>query len=47
MRKNLPVTNTERTFSPSQKLISSTDLKGKIRTAIKPLLKSAASIVRS
>ncbi|WP_432210153.1 methyl-accepting chemotaxis protein [Marinobacter alkaliphilus] len=31
MRKNLPVTNTERTFSPNQKLISSTDLKGKIR----------------
>ena len=31
MRKNLPVTNNERTYSPSQKLISSTDLKGKIR----------------
>lgn len=31
MRKNLPVTDTERTFSPSQKLISSTDLKGKIK----------------
>ena len=31
MRKNLPVTNNERTFSPNQKLISSTDLKGKIR----------------
>lgn len=30
MRKNLPVTNTEKTFSPSQKLISSTDLRGKI-----------------
>jgi len=31
MRKNLPVTNTERTFDPSSKLISSTDLRGKIR----------------
>lgn len=31
MRKNLPVTDRERTFSPNQKLISSTDLKGKIR----------------
>lgn len=31
MRKNLPVTDNERTFSESQKLISSTDLKGKIR----------------
>ena len=30
MKKNLPITNTERTFSPNQKLISSTDLKGKI-----------------
>jgi aerotaxis receptor len=31
MRKNLPVTDTEYTFSESQKLISSTDLRGKIR----------------
>lgn len=31
MRKNLPVTQTERTFPASQKLISATDLKGKIR----------------
>ncbi len=31
MRKNLPVTDTEHTFSATQKLISSTDLKGKIR----------------
>lgn len=31
MRKNLPVTDHEKTFSPNQKLISSTDLKGKIR----------------
>lgn len=31
MRKNLPVTDRERTFSPNQKLISSTDLKGKIQ----------------
>ncbi|RBW52006.1 methyl-accepting chemotaxis protein [Marinobacter sp. F3R11] len=31
MRKNLPVTDTEFTFSGSQKLISSTDLKGTIR----------------
>jgi aerotaxis receptor len=31
MRKNLPVTDNEKTFSPNQKLISSTDLKGKIR----------------
>ncbi|WP_417512753.1 methyl-accepting chemotaxis protein [Marinobacter sp.] len=31
MRKNLPVTDTEHIFSESQKLISSTDLKGKIR----------------
>ncbi|MDO6441905.1 PAS domain-containing methyl-accepting chemotaxis protein [Marinobacter sp. 2_MG-2023] len=31
MRKNLPVTDTEHTFSESQKLISSTDLDGKIR----------------
>lgn len=31
MRKNLPVTNHEKTFKPSQKLISSTDLKGKIK----------------
>lgn len=31
MRKNLPVTNHERTFPPHQKLISSTDLKGKIK----------------
>tara|TARA_R110001606_G_scaffold103857_4_gene227023 strand:- start:2757 stop:4313 length:1557 start_codon:yes stop_codon:yes gene_type:complete len=30
MRKNLPVTNTERTFSEGVKLISVTDLKGKI-----------------
>ncbi|MDI9246393.1 PAS domain-containing methyl-accepting chemotaxis protein [Marinobacter sp. CHS3-4] len=30
MRKNLPVTQTERRFSPGQKLISSTDLRGKI-----------------
>lgn len=31
MRRNLPVTDNEKTFSPNQKLISSTDLKGKIR----------------
>ncbi len=31
MRKNLPVTNHERTFPPHQKLISSTDTKGKIK----------------
>ncbi|MGM0768713.1 MAG: methyl-accepting chemotaxis protein [Pseudomonadota bacterium] len=31
MRKNLPITDRERTFAPDQKLISSTDLKGKIR----------------
>lgn len=31
MRKNLPVTDNEQTFSSNQKLISSTDLKGKIR----------------
>jgi len=31
MRKNLPVTNKERKFPESQKLISSTDLKGKIQ----------------
>lgn len=31
MRKNLPVTDTEQTFSESKKLISSTDLKGNIR----------------
>src|SRR5690554_2575349 len=31
MRKNLPVTDTEYTFSESQKLISSTDLRHKIR----------------
>ncbi|TGN39192.1 methyl-accepting chemotaxis protein [Marinobacter confluentis] len=31
MRKNLPVTNNERTFPESQKLISSTDLRGKIQ----------------
>jgi aerotaxis receptor len=31
MRKNLPVTNTERKFPESQKLISATDLKGKIQ----------------
>ncbi|MDI9246390.1 PAS domain-containing methyl-accepting chemotaxis protein [Marinobacter sp. CHS3-4] len=31
MRKNLPVTNTERKFPASQKLISATDLKGKIQ----------------
>lgn len=30
MKKNLPVTDTERKFSPSQKLISSTNLKGQI-----------------
>ncbi|WP_323750222.1 PAS domain-containing methyl-accepting chemotaxis protein [Marinobacter sp.] len=30
MRKNLPVTNNEKNFLPSQKLISSTDLRGKI-----------------
>ena len=30
MRKNLPVTNNERTFPPDVKLISTTDLKGKI-----------------
>ena len=30
MRKNLPVTNHERTFPPDVKLISTTDLKGKI-----------------
>jgi aerotaxis receptor len=30
MRQNLPVTRTERTFQDSQKLISATDLKGKI-----------------
>lgn len=31
MKKNLPVTGIEHTFAESQKLISSTDLKGKIR----------------
>lgn len=31
MRKNLPVSDTERKFPESQKLISSTDLKGKIQ----------------
>ncbi|GAB2934887.1 methyl-accepting chemotaxis protein [Rheinheimera gaetbuli] len=31
MRRNTPVTNTERTFSPGQKLISNTDLNGIIR----------------
>ena len=31
MRRNMPVTNTERTFPPSQKLISNTDLHGNIR----------------
>jgi aerotaxis receptor len=31
MRKNLPVTNSEKKFPESQKLISSTDLKGKIQ----------------
>ena len=31
MRRNTPVTNTERTFPPEQKLISSTDLNGTIR----------------
>ncbi|MBZ0334021.1 aerotaxis receptor [Marinobacter sp. JH2] len=31
MRKNLPVTDNERTFPASQKLISSTDLRGKIQ----------------
>ena len=30
MRKNLPVTDTEKTFSKTQKLISATDLRGKI-----------------
>lgn len=30
MRKNLPVTNTERRFEPHEKLISTTDTKGKI-----------------
>ena len=30
MRKNLPVTNNERTFPENQKLISATDLRGKI-----------------
>ncbi|MBZ9612885.1 methyl-accepting chemotaxis protein [Rheinheimera maricola] len=31
MRRNTPVTNTERTFPPNQKLISNTDLNGTIR----------------
>lgn len=31
MRRNTPVTTTERTFPPEQKLISSTDLNGTIR----------------
>ena len=31
MRKNLPITDNEKTFPQNQKLISSTDLKGKIR----------------
>ncbi|HCA36526.1 MAG TPA: hypothetical protein DEP13_07780 [Gammaproteobacteria bacterium] len=31
MRKNLPITDNEKTFPSNQKLISSTDLKGKIR----------------
>ena len=31
MRRNTPVTNTERTFAPNQKLISNTDLNGTIR----------------
>ncbi|MCS4308052.1 aerotaxis receptor [Rheinheimera pacifica] len=31
MRRNMPVTNTERTFPPNQKLISNTDLHGNIR----------------
>ena len=31
MRRNSPVTNTERTFPPEQKLISNTDLNGTIR----------------
>ena len=31
MRKNLPVTDTERTFGEETKLISATDLRGKIR----------------
>lgn len=31
MKKNLPITQTERTFPDHQKLISSTDLKGRIR----------------
>lgn len=31
MRKNLPITQNERQFPPGQKLISSTDLRGKIR----------------
>ncbi|WLD58828.1 methyl-accepting chemotaxis protein [Salinispirillum sp. LH 10-3-1] len=30
MRKNLPVTDHERTFKPSERLVSTTDLKGKI-----------------
>jgi aerotaxis receptor len=30
MRRNLPVTNTERTFEPATKLISVTDLQGTI-----------------
>lgn len=31
MRRNMPVTNNERTFPPNQKLISNTDLNGNIR----------------
>jgi aerotaxis receptor len=31
MRRNMPVTNTERTFPPNEKLISNTDLNGNIR----------------
>ncbi|MFY0664337.1 MAG: methyl-accepting chemotaxis protein [Natronospirillum sp.] len=30
MRKNLPITDHERTFKPSERLVSTTDLKGKI-----------------
>lgn len=30
MRKNLPVTDTERTFAPGERLVSTTDLKGRI-----------------
>ncbi|MFO7808086.1 PAS domain S-box protein [Guyparkeria sp.] len=30
MRKNLPVTDTEHTFAPGERLVSTTDLKGRI-----------------